>query len=209
MDETNHRPLTPISFLERSARVFADRTAVVDHDRRLTYREFHERARSMAAGLEAIGIQPGDRVAFLALNGETLLTAHFGVPMSGAVLVAINTRLARNEFVYILNHSEAAALVVDPALLPDFNELRAECPSLRTVITPGKDYDAFLARGSHRRVAHELKDEDALISLNYTSGTSGYLKGVMYTHRGAYLNAIGNAIEVELTSTARYLWTLP
>ena len=106
--------------------MFADRTAVVDHDRRLTYREFHERARSMAAGLEAIGIQPGDRVAFLALNGEALLTAHFGVPMSGAVLVAINTRLARNEFVYILNHSEAAALVVDPALLPDFNELRGE-----------------------------------------------------------------------------------
>ena len=209
MHETNHRPLTPISFLERSARVFADRTAVVDHDRHFTYREFYERARSMAAGLEATGIQPGDRVAFLALNGEPLLTAHFGVPMSGAVLVAINTRLARNEFVYILNHSEAAALIVDPALLPDFNGLREECRALRTVITLDKDYDAFLARGSHPEAAHELKDEDALISLNYTSGTSGYLKGVMYTHRGAYLNALGNAIEVELTPATRYLWTLP
>src|SRR6266478_2051363 len=156
MERTNCRPLTPVSFLERSARVFPERTAVVSQEMRLTYREFLERARRMAAGLARNGIQPGDRVAFLALNGETLLTAHFGVPMSGAVLVAINTRLARNEFVYILNHSEAAALVVDPALLPDFNELRAECPSLRTVITPGKDYDAFIARGSHRRVAHEL-----------------------------------------------------
>src|SRR5205814_3772291 len=167
MHETNHRPLTPISFLERSARVFADRTAVVDHNRHFTYREVHERARSMAAGLAATGIQPGDRVAFLALNGEPLLTAHFGVPMAGAVLVAINTRLAWNEFVYILNHSEAAALIVDPALLPGVNELRGECPALRTVITLGKDYDAFLARGSHGEMAHELKDEDALISLNY------------------------------------------
>ena len=81
--ETNHRPLTPISFLQRSARVFPDRIAVVDHDTRLTYREFHERARSMAAGLRANGIKAGDRVAFLAINGEPLLTAHFGVPMSG------------------------------------------------------------------------------------------------------------------------------
>jgi fatty-acyl-CoA synthase len=212
MHETNHRPLTPISFLERSARVFADRTAIVDRGRHFTYRQFYERARSLAAGLEATGIQPGDRVAFLALNGEPLLSAHFGVPMSGAVLVAINTRLARNEFVYILNHSEAAALVVDPALLPNVNELRGECPALRTVITLGEDYDAFLAPGPDREMSRELpelNDEDALISLNYTSGTSGYLKGVMYTHRGAYLNALGNAIEVELTPATRYLWTLP
>ena len=133
--ETNRRPLTPISFLERSARVFPGRTAVVDHDRRFTYSEFHERARSMAAGLGAAGIKPGDRVAFLAINGEPLLTAHFGVPLSGAVLVAINTRLARREFLYILNHAEVAALVVDPALLPNLPELQKECPELRTVIT--------------------------------------------------------------------------
>src|SRR5207237_5238013 len=109
----------------------------------------------------------------------------------------------------VFKHSEAASLVVEPVPPPGVNELRGECLALRTVITPGKDYDAFLARGSHGEIAHELKDEDALISLNYTSGTSGYLKGVMYTHRGAYLNALGNAIEVELTSAARYLWTLP
>jgi len=209
MQETNHRPLTPISFLQRSARVFPDRIAVIDHDRRFTYRQFHERARSMAAGLEAIGIQTGDRVAFLALNGEPLLTAHFGVPMSGAVFVAINTRLARNEFVYILNHSEAAVLIVDPALLTDVRELHRKCPALRTVITLGQEYEALLAGETERKIAHEIRDEDALISLNYTSGTTGFLKGVMYTHRGAYLNALGNAIEVELTSATRYLWTLP
>ena len=172
MQETNRRPLTPISFLQRSARVFPDRIAVIDHDRRFTYRQFHERARSMAAGLEAIGIQTGDRVAFLALNGEPLLTAHFGVPMSGAVFVAINTRLARNEFVYILNHSEAAVLIVDPALLPDVRELHRECPALRTVITLGQEYEALLAGETERKIAHEIRDEDALISLNYTSGTT-------------------------------------
>src|SRR5215471_2674702 len=149
--ETNRRPLTPISFLERSARVFPDRTAVVDRGRRLTYREFHERARSMAAGLEAIGIQTGDRVAFLALNGEPLLTAHFGVPMSGAVLVAINTRLARNDFAYILNHSEAALLIVDPALLPDVRELHRNCPALRSVITLGQEYEALLGGETERK----------------------------------------------------------
>src|SRR5215471_14834727 len=159
--ETNRRPLTPISFLERSARVFPDRTAVVDRGRRLTYREFHERARSMAAGLEAIGIQTGDRVAFLALNGEPLLTAHFGVPMSGAVLVAINTRLARNDFVYILNHSEAAVLIADPALLTGIDELHGKCPALRTVIPLGQEYDTLLASGTGRKIAHEVGDEDA------------------------------------------------
>ncbi len=209
MQDANRRPLTPIAFLERSAHVFPDRTAVVDHDRCFTYREFHHRARSLAKALEASGIRPGDRVAFLALNGEPLLTAHFGVPMSGAVFVAINTRLARNEFAYIVNHSEAAALVVDPALLPNYKELAAACPQLCTVVTLGNEYDTFLSRGSDREIAHEITDENDLISLNYTSGTTGYLKGVMYTHRGAYLNAVGNAVEVELTPATRYLWTLP
>jgi len=215
---TNRRPLTPISFLERTARVFRDRIAVVDHATQLTYREFHERARSMAAGLSANGIKPGDRVAFLAINGEPLLTAHFGVPMSGAVLVAINPRLAPGEILYILKDAEAAALVVDPPLFPDWRELQAKCPELRRIITletghqgVGTDlsYTDLLAGGADREVACEIEDEDALISLNYTSGTTGHLKGVMYTHRGAYLNALGNAVEVELTSGTRYLWTLP
>ncbi len=215
---TNHRPLTPISFLERSARVFPHRVAVVDHGTRLTYREFHKRARSMAAGLSANGIKPGDRVAFLATNGESLLTAHFGVPMSGAVLVAINPRLAPDEILYILKDAEAAALVADPPLLTDSRELHANCPELRRIITFGTvqpefgadiSYTDLLACGADREVVYEIEDEDSLISLNYTSGTTGHLKGVMYTHRGAYLNALGNAIEVELTSATRYLWTLP
>jgi fatty-acyl-CoA synthase len=218
MQGTNHRPLTPISFLERSARVFPKRVAVVDHDRRYTYSEFLERARSLAAGLEAIGVKAGDRVAFLATNSEPLLAAHFGVPISGAVLVAMNTRLARRELVYILNHSGASVLVVNPSLLPNLGDLRDECPGLQEVITTGVNrpelaadlhYADLLAQGAAREVSYELTDEDDLIALNYTSGTTGYLKGVMYTHRGAYLNALGNAVEVELTSSTRYLWTLP
>src|ERR1051326_3233240 len=100
----NHRPLTPISFLERSARVFPARTAVVDGEQRFTYLQFMQRARQLAAGLQDIGIRRGDRVAFLAFNGEPLLTAHFGIPMSGGVLVPMNTRLSRRELLYILNH---------------------------------------------------------------------------------------------------------
>jgi fatty-acyl-CoA synthase len=213
--ETNRRPLTPISFLERSARVFPDRIAVVDHATRFTYREFHERARSMAAGLRANGIRAGDRVAFLAINSEPLLTAHFGVPMSGAVLVAINPRLAPGEILYILKDAEVAALVADPALLANLPELPAKCPELRRIVTLETGHSAdfsytdLLTSGADREEAYEIEDEDALISLNYTSGTSGHLKGVMYTHRGAYLNALGNALEVELTSGTRYLWTLP
>jgi fatty-acyl-CoA synthase len=200
----NHRPLTPISFLERSARVFPSKTAVVDGKNHFTYRQFLQRARSLAAGLQDIGIKRGDRVAFLAFNGEPLLTAHFGVPMSGAVLVPINTRLSRRELVFILSHTEASALAASPELLPNFGDLRTEFPKLRVI-----NYADLLSRGTDRDVMGELENEDDLICLNYTSGTSGYLKGVMYTHRGAYLNALGNAVEIGLTSSTRYLWTLP
>src|SRR5438552_5042959 len=200
----NHRPLTPISFLERSARVFPDKTAVVDHESRFTYREFLERARALAAGLQDSGINRGDRVAFLAFNGEPLLTAHFGVPMSGGVLVPMNTRLSRRDILYILNHTEASVLVGSPSLLANLGDVRNECPELRVL-----DYADLLAQGAGRDISGELEDENDLICLNYTSGTTGFLKGVMYTHRGACLNALGNAIEIALTPATRYLWTLP
>ncbi len=213
----NFQPLTPLSFLDRSARLFPDRIAVVDGQTRFTHREFHERAQALAGGLARLGVKPGDRVGFLLMNGEPLLNAHFGVPMSGAVLVAINTRLARPEVVYILQHAGIRVLVVDPALLEQLGELKAECPELKRVITvkddrvPGGDlsYQELLASGVDQSLAHTIDNENDLIALNYTSGTTGQLKGVMYSHRGAYLNAIGNVVEVELTSAARYLWTLP
>src|SRR5438477_13012405 len=190
----NHRPLTPISFLERSARVFPEKTAVVDHESRFTYREFLERAGALAAGLQNAGIERGDRVAFIAFNGEPLLTAHFGVPMSGGVLVPMNTRLSRREILYILNHTEASILVGSPSLLDNVGDVQTECPGLRIL-----DYAELLQRGARLEIAGQLESEDDLICLNYTSGTTGYLKGVMYTHRGACLNALGNTIEIALT----------
>ena len=225
----NYQPLTPVSFLERSARLFPDRPAVVDGETRFTYKEFHQRAQKLAGGLRKLGVNPGDRVGFLAVNGEPLLGAHFGVPMASAVLVAINTRLARPEILYILQHSGVRVLVVDPTLLPNLGQLKVECRELRAVITltdeavAGADlsYAELLTFGADPALADRIpegigdgiadgiKDENDLIALNYTSGTTGQLKGVMYTHRGAYLNAIGNVVEVELTSAARYLWTLP
>jgi acyl-CoA synthetase (AMP-forming)/AMP-acid ligase II len=199
MHAVNYRPLTPVTFLERSARVFPDRVAVVDGETRLTYREFFERAQTLAARLRELGIKPGDRVAFLALNGEALLTAHYGVPMSGGVLVAMNTRLAHHEILHILRETEAAVLFVDPSLVAELTGLPAQCRVITNLKT-GSD-PVF--------PSPSLNSEDDLISINYTSGTTGYLKGVMYTHRGAYLNALGNAVEVELTGSTRYLWTLP
>jgi fatty-acyl-CoA synthase len=215
MHGVNYQPLTPITFLERSARVFPDRTAIIDGELRMTYSEFFERTRRLAASLRELDIQSGDRVAFLALNGEPLLAAHYGVPMSGGVLVAMNTRLARHEILHILRETEAKVLFVDPSLVPDAGELGAECPHLQRVITElrerigGRRPISPSGEIGLRPPIRSLNSEDDLISLNYTSGTTGYLKGVMYTHRGAYLNALGNAVEVELTGATRYLWTLP
>lgn len=217
MYAVNRQPLSPLHFLQRSAAVFPDRTAVVDGTTRLTYGEFAAQARALAGGLAGLGVVGGDRVAFLALNGAPLLTAHYGVPLAGAVLVAINTRLVQPEIIYILRHSGAKVFVVDPALLPHLEAVRRECPELRAVVAladsppAGADltYAGLLAQGGQQPQVRPVVDEDDLISLNYTSGTTGQPKGVMYTHRGAYLNALGNMAEVGLTPATRYLWTLP
>jgi fatty-acyl-CoA synthase len=196
--------LTPLSFLERSAAVFPERTAVVDGGRRLTWGEFRERARRLAVALQANGVEQGDRVAFLALNTTELLEAHFGVPAAGGVLVAINTRLAADEVRYIIEHSGAKVLVVDPSLA----HLAADAPVERTLVVGGS-YEAFLESAGAGDPEERLETEDDPISINYTSGTTGRPKGVVYTHRGAYLNALGEAMHARLDSRSVYLWTLP
>ncbi len=220
MGRANDEPLTPVAFLDRSAQVFADRTAVVDGEVRLTYAEFAAHVDAVASGLAALGVGPGDRVAYLAFNGLPLLAAHYAVPALGGALVAINIRLARAEIPYILRHSGARALVFDPALLTEPAVLRAECPELSSLVALGDGvegadltYDALLARGRADgrpgAAPRRIDDERALLAINYTSGTTGAPKGVMYSHRGAYLNALGNAVEVGLSPETRYLWTLP
>ena len=195
-------PLTPLDFLARGAAVFRHNEAVVDGDRRFTYAEFESRIHRLAAALEGLGIAPGDRVAVLAPNGAAALEAHFGPMLIGAVLVMLNTRLAPDELAWILRHSGARVLIVDPELLP----LVADAPVEHLIV----DYEAFL-RSAEPRPARTLGpvDENACVTLNYTSGTTGPPKGVMFTHRGAWVNAIGEIVEHGLNQNTVYLWTLP
>ena len=220
MDRPVHlTPLTPLAFLERAADVFVDQIAVVHGERRETYGQIAVHATRLANALRASGIAPGDRVAYLAPNVPELLVAHFGVPLAGAVLVAINTRLAPDEVVTILNHSEARLLVVDTELAGTVAAVRDRCPELVEVVllddlgvaaaTAGTPYPDLLARGSDDRLPWTVADENATISINYTSGTTGQPKGVMYTHRGAYLNALGENITAGHDHETVYLWTLP
>jgi fatty-acyl-CoA synthase len=215
----NYTPLTPLSFLLRSARVYPHKTAVVYRDTRYTYRQFHQRVNRLATALQAIGVRKGDRVAFLCPNIPPMLEAHYGVPLAGGILVAINTRLSSSEIAYILNHSGAKVLCVDSELADLIRPVREQLTHLETVVNiydgdaheglDGPEYEAFLARGSDVPLEKPVEDENEPISINYTSGTTGNPKGVVYTHRSAYLNAIGEILEVGANSRSRYLWTLP
>ena len=198
--------LSPLSFLERSAAAFPDRIAVIDEERRLTWVELRERVRRLAIGLQRSGIEKDDRVAFLALNTVELLEAHFGVPAAGGVLVAINTRLTADEVAYILDHSGARIVVVDPSLAHLVGGAGVE----RVLVCgEGGDYEEFLASAGDGEPEDRLESEEDTISINYTSGTTGRPKGVMYTHRGAYLNALSEVMHAHLDSGSVYLWTLP
>jgi len=212
-------PLTPLAFLGRSAEVFGDKVAIVHGDRRGTYRELAAEATRLARALRTSGVEPGDRVAYLCPNIPELLVAHFGVPLAGAVLVAINTRLAPDEVRYILDHSGARLVVADTALHPTLEPVAASLRTVREVVavddtgTPatvgGPSYAELLARGSDEALPWRVADELATISINYTSGTTGRPKGVMYTHRGAYLNALGEVFHSGHSPASVYLWTLP
>ncbi|MDN5797401.1 MAG: long-chain-fatty-acid--CoA ligase [Intrasporangium sp.] len=216
--------LTPLSLLGRSAAVFPDKDAIVYGERRLTYREFGAAATRLARALQASGIEPGDRVAYLMPNLPELLIAHFGVPLTGAVLVPINTRLSPEEVGYILEHSGARILVVDAELAVPLGTLGHRLPeSVEQVVTvtdpaapgpaeaalSGPSYEQFLARGTDEPLPWTVPDETATITINYTSGTTGRPKGVMYHHRGAYLNSLGEVIHSRHSLESVYLWTLP
>jgi fatty-acyl-CoA synthase len=200
-------PLTPLDFLARSVHAWRDLTAVVDGDRRFTYAEFGARVERQAAALRQLGVQPGDRVAVLAPNGAMALEAHFAPMQIGAILVMLNTRLASAELEWILHHCGANVLLVDPQL----KHLAANAGVPHVI----EDYEAFLVEqpsglpcpdsSGHAAVT----DENACIAINYTSGTTGFPKGVMFSHRGAWTNAIGELTEHGLTQRSVYLWALP
>jgi fatty-acyl-CoA synthase len=213
MEEKVYRTeLTPMSFLERSALVFPGKIAIVHGDRKYTYYEFAERVNRLASGLRNIGMQKHDRVAFLCPNTPAMLEAHYAVPAAGGILVAINTRLNSQEVGFILKHSGSKFLFVDAELQPLVASLNLEGIQVMRIEdtgSPTDPYELFLANGSPEPVKSWLEDEEETISINYTSGTTGNPKGVMYTYRGAYLNALAEVIETGMNSSSVYLWTLP
>ena len=204
--------LNPVDFLRRAAFVYPDKAAVVDGNCRYSYRQLAERSWRLANALRSAGLSKGDRVATLLLNSAPMLEAHFGVPAAGGILVAINNRLASPEVGYILGHSGARFLLVDAELESVVAPLTLSGVTVIRLGTAGgaeDQYEAFLAAASSDEPESWLKDEEETISINYTSGTTGRPKGVQYTYRGAYLNALSEVIVAGLTPESVYLWTLP
>ena len=218
----NFVPLSPIGFLERSAMVYPDKTAVMHGDRRYTYAELYARCRRLAGALAGRGVGSGDTVSLMAPNVPEMLEAHFGVPMSGAVLNALNYRLDADTIRFILGHAGTKVLITDrefspvvaraldgmesPPLVIDIDDPTCESAGERL---GEKDYEAFIGEGSSEFEYRLPDDEWQAISLGYTSGTTGDPKGVVCHHRGAYLNAIGQMLAFGIGARSRYLWTLP
>ncbi len=218
----NYVPLSPISFLARAARIYPQRVAVIHGARRFTYAQMMERCRRLASALGRAGIAPGDTVAVLAPNIPEMLEAHYGVPMAGAVLCTINIRLDAAAIGFILRHSGAKLFILDREWAPVARMALAgldDPPLVIDIADPeahgagescgAMDYEAFLATGDPAAPFRTPEDEWEAISLSYTSGTTGDPKGVVTHHRGAYLNACGNALAFELSPRSVYLWTLP
>jgi fatty-acyl-CoA synthase len=211
-DSVYRNELTPVHFLRRTAALFPQKIAVSHGGRSLTYGELAQRAWRLAAALRAAGLEHEDRVAYLCPNTPAMLESAFGVPSAGGVLVPINTRLAAHEVEYILEHSGARFLVVDHELahlvegVTDLEIIRDDDHG-----EEGNPYEAFLASAGPEPAppVGEPVDEEQTLSINYTSGTTGSPKGVMVTHRGAYLSALGNLIETGLSYDSVYLWVLP
>jgi fatty-acyl-CoA synthase len=215
----NFMALTPLVFLRRAAAVYPDKLAVIDGAARFTYSELYSRCRRLADALRQRGIGRGDTVAVMAPNVPALLEAHYGVPMAGAVLNALNYRLDARSIAFILGHGRAKLLIADrefaPTVKAALEELGGSIPLVEIgdaaggVSLGGIEYEAFLGEGDPDAEWAMPRDEWEAIALNYTSGTTGNPKGVVYHHRGAFLNALGNAITLGLDRHSVYLWTLP
>ena len=220
-NRANYAALTPMEFLRRSAEVYPGKVAVVHGDRSFTYREFEERCRRLASVLAARGVKRGDTVAVMAPNVPALLEAHYAVPGLGAVLNALNYRLDAATIAFCLKHGEAKVLVTDREFAPVIAEALKRVKRELFVVDiddplgPGGarlgkiDYESWIAQGDASFELRGPPDEWDSLALLYTSGTTGDPKGVVYHHRGAYLNALGNALAFGLTPRSVYLWTLP
>jgi fatty-acyl-CoA synthase len=218
----NYVPLTPLTYLERSAAIWPDRTAIIHGDLRYTWAQTYARCRRLGSALAGRGIGDDDTVAVLAANTPELFEAHFGIAMCGAVLNAVNTRLDAPAIAFILNHADAKVLIVDREFSGVAEKALAEIGRDDILVVDIDDpqyaggkligtlnYEALLAEGDPEYVWKQPEDEWKSIALNYTSGTTGNPKGVVYHHRGAYLNAVSNALSWNMGDGPVYLWTLP
>jgi len=204
--------LNPVDFLHRAAYIYPDKTAVVSADQRYSYRQLAERSWRLANALRSAGLRKEDRGATLLFTSPAMLEAHFGVPAAGGILVAVNYRLSSAEIDYILGHSGARYLLLDSELEALTKPLElAGVTVIRCTGTGGPEdsYEQFLASALPSRPPSWLEHEEETISINYTSGTTGRPKGVQYTYRGAYLNALGEVIHAGMSADSVYLWTLP
>ncbi|MCX7157871.1 MAG: AMP-binding protein, partial [Proteobacteria bacterium] len=217
----NYAPLTPLTFVERAASVYPDRTSVIHGAQRYTWKETFTRCRRLASALARRGIGAGDTVAVMLPNTPPMYEAHFGVPVTGAVLNALNTRLDAESIAFMLDHGGAKLLITDREYSPIIEKALALAKNRPVVIDVDdpaasggrllgeKDYEALLAEGDPAHPWGGVADEWQAIALGYTSGTTGNPKGVVTHHRGAYLNALGNIITWAMPHHAVYLWTLP
>ena len=217
----NYQALSPLSFLARSAAVYPDHPAVIHGDIRLSYAEFYARSRKLASALSKRGIGKGDTVAIMAPNVPAMLEAHYGVPMTGAVINTLNIRLDATAIAFILDHGEAKVLITDREFSDTIKQALTLCKAKPFVIDIDDptyiggellgetDYEAFIAPGDSDYDWQLPADEWDAIALNYTSGTTGNPKGVVFHHRGAYLLAMGNVVTASMRKHPVYLWTLP
>ncbi|MBC7895176.1 MAG: long-chain-fatty-acid--CoA ligase [Cytophagaceae bacterium] len=209
-------PLTPLEFARRSRRLYPDREAVVDGDLRFTYAQFLDRCDRWASALQALGVKRGERVAYIAPNTHSHLEGYYGVPMAGAVIVPINYRLTPDDFTYLITHSGSAVVCAHSDYLDAVDSIRGHLPHVKHFVAleggAGRagwyDYEALLDE-ANTDYSKQTLDERDLLAINYTSGTTSRQKGVMITHRNAYINVVGTLIHHHMTCEERYVWTLP
>src|SRR5712672_1383527 len=207
-------PLTPMDFARRARKLYGDRDAVVDGDLRLTYAQFCDRCDRWSSSLQQLGVGQGDRIAYIAPNTHAQLESFYAVPQIGAVLVPLNYRLTADDFAYLIQHSGAHVVCADIDYLERVDGIRSKIPDVSTFVALGRskpgwlDYETLIA-ASPKKFGRPTILETDLLTINYTSGTTSRPKGVMITHRNAYINIVGTLLHHPMTLTDRYLWTLP
>jgi len=210
-------PLTPLEFARRTRKLYTEREAVVDGDLRLNYEEFFARCDRCSSALQPLAVRQGDRVAYIAPNTHAMLESFYSVPQIGAVLVPINYRLTADDFVYLINHSGSRIVCAHSSYLEAIDSIRSQLSNVEAFVAlegaeQGRqgwlDYEMLLMEATAAFTRLAVMETD-LLTINYTSGTTAKPKGVMITHRNAYINIVGTLLHHNMTPADRYLWTLP